>query len=69
MEWDESQHFPMDLMHQLGAQGFLGVLIPEEYDGSGLGYQEYITIITEIAKVCGSIGLSLACLLYTSFLF
>ena len=60
MEWDESQHFPMDLMHQLGAQGFLGILVPEEYDGSGLGYQEYITIITEIAKVCGSIGLSLA---------
>ena len=60
MEWDESQHFPMDLMHQLGQQGFLGILIPEEYDGSGLGYQEYITIITEIAKVCGSIGLSLA---------
>lgn len=60
MEWDESQHFPMELMHQLGDQGFLGVLIPEEYGGSGLGYQEYITIITEIAKVCGSIGLSLA---------
>jgi alkylation response protein AidB-like acyl-CoA dehydrogenase len=60
MEWDESQHFPMDLMHQLGEQGFLGVLIPEEYGGAGLGYQEYITIITEISKVCGSIGLSLA---------
>lgn len=60
MEWDEVQHFPMDLMHQLGDQGFLGVLIPEEYGGSGLGYQEYITIITEISKVCGSIGLSLA---------
>lgn len=60
MEWDESQHFPMDLMHQLGQQGFLGVLVPEEYGGAGLGYQEYITIITEIAKVCGSIGLSLA---------
>ncbi len=60
MEWDESQTFPMDLMHQLGEQGFLGVLVPEEYGGSGLGYQEYITIITEIAKVCGSIGLSLA---------
>jgi alkylation response protein AidB-like acyl-CoA dehydrogenase len=60
MEWDESQHFPMDLMHALGDQGFLGVLIPEEYGGSGLGYHEYITIITEIAKVCGSIGLSLA---------
>lgn len=60
MEWDESQHFPMDLMHQLGDQGFLGVLIPEEYGGSGLGYHEYITIITEISKVCGSIGLSVA---------
>jgi alkylation response protein AidB-like acyl-CoA dehydrogenase len=60
MDWDESQHFPMDLMHQLGEHGFLGVLIPEEYGGSGLGYQEYITIITEISKVCGSIGLSLA---------
>ncbi len=60
MEWDETQHFPIDLMHQLGEQGFLGILVPETYDGSGLGYQEYITIITEIAKVCGSIGLSLA---------
>ncbi|HNA64932.1 MAG TPA: acyl-CoA dehydrogenase family protein, partial [Saprospiraceae bacterium] len=60
MEWDESQHFPVDLMHRLGAQGFLGVLVPQEYGGAGLGYQEYITIIEEIAKVCGSIGLSVA---------
>ena len=60
MKWDESQEFPIDLMHNLGAHGFLGVLVPEKYNGSGLGYQEYITVITEIAKVCGSIGLSLA---------
>jgi alkylation response protein AidB-like acyl-CoA dehydrogenase len=60
MEWDESQYFPMELMHHMGEQGLLGVLVPEEYDGSGLGYQEYITIICEIAKVCGSVGLSLA---------
>lgn len=60
MEWDESQHFPMELMHKLGEHGFLGILIPEEYGGSGMGYQEYITVITEIAKVCGSIGLSMA---------
>lgn len=60
MEWDESQEFPIDLMHKLGAQGFLGVLVPEQYGGSGLGYQEYITVIEEIAKVCGSIGLSVA---------
>jgi acyl-CoA dehydrogenase len=60
MEWDESQHFPIDLMHKLGDQGFLGVLVPEEYNGSGLGYQEYITIIEEITKVDPSIGLSVA---------
>lgn len=60
MEWDETQHFPVDLMHRLGEQGFLGVLVPEQYGGAGLGYQEYITVIEEIAKVCGSIGLSVA---------
>lgn len=60
MEWDEAQFFPMDMFHQMGQHGFLGVLVPEEYGGAGLGYQEYITIIEEIAKVCGSIGLSVA---------
>lgn len=60
MEWDEAQFFPVDLMHKLGEQGFLGVLVPEAYGGSGLNYQAYITVIEEIAKVCGSIGLSLA---------
>jgi alkylation response protein AidB-like acyl-CoA dehydrogenase len=60
MDWDESQHFPMDLMHRLGEQGFLGVLVPEQYGGAGLGYQEYVSIIVEISKVCGSIGLSVA---------
>jgi len=60
MEWDEAQHFPMEVFHAMGDQGFLGVLVPENYGGAGLGYQEYITIIEEIAKVCGSIGLSVA---------
>ncbi len=60
MEWDESQHFPMDMFHEMGKYGFLGVLVPVEYGGSGLGYHEYITVIDEIAKVCGSIGLSVA---------
>jgi alkylation response protein AidB-like acyl-CoA dehydrogenase len=60
MEWDESQHFPKDLFHKAGEYGFMGVLVPEEYGGAGLGYQEYITIIGEMAKVCGSIGLSFA---------
>ncbi len=60
MEWDESQHFPVDLFHKMGEYGFMGVLVPEEYGGSGLGYQEYITVIEEITKVCSSIGLSTA---------
>jgi alkylation response protein AidB-like acyl-CoA dehydrogenase len=60
MEWDESQHFPVDLFHRLGEHGFLGVLVPETYGGAGLGYQEYVTVISEIARVCGSIGLSVA---------
>lgn len=60
MEWDESQHFPIDMFHRMGEHGFLGVLVPEAYGGAGLGYQEYITVIEEIAKVCGSIGLSVA---------
>jgi len=60
MEWDESQEFPIETMHNLGAHGFLGVLVPEKYNGSGLGYQEYISIIEEISKVDSSIGLSVA---------
>ena len=60
MEWDESQYFPVDLFREMGKLGFMGVLVPEEYGGTGLGYQEYVTIIDEISKVCGSIGLSVA---------
>jgi len=60
MEWDEDQIFPIDLFKKLGEQGFMGVLIPSEYGGSGLGYFEYVTVISEIAKICGSIGLSVA---------
>lgn len=60
MEWDESQYFPVDLFHEMGQYGFMGVLVPENYGGSGLGYQAYITIIEEVSKVCGSIGLSVA---------
>jgi alkylation response protein AidB-like acyl-CoA dehydrogenase len=60
MDWDERQHFPIELFHQMGEYGFLGVLVPEAYQGAGLDYQAYITVIEEIAKVCGSIGLSVA---------
>lgn len=59
-EWDETQHFPRKLFRQLGDFGFMGVLVPEQYGGTGLGYDAYITIIDEIAQVCGGIGLSIA---------
>jgi len=60
MEWDESQEFPVHVFKKLGELGLMGVFIPEEYGGSGFGYLEYITVVAEIAKVCGSIGLSVA---------
>lgn len=60
MEWDETQFFPVELFRKMGEQGFMGILVPEVYGGTGFGYQEYITILDEISKVCGSIGLSIA---------
>lgn len=60
MEWDETQEFPVHVFKELGKLGMMGVLVPEEYGGAGLGYFEYNAIIQEIAKVCGSIGLSVA---------
>ena len=60
MEWDESQEFPVQCFKELGKLGMMGVLVPEKYGGAGLTYFEYKTIIEEISKVCGSIGLSLA---------
>jgi alkylation response protein AidB-like acyl-CoA dehydrogenase len=60
MEWDETQEFPLHIFKQLGQLGLMGVLVPEKYGGAGLGYFEYNVVIQEIAKVCGSIGLSLA---------
>jgi alkylation response protein AidB-like acyl-CoA dehydrogenase len=60
MEWDESQFFPRDVFRRLGELGLMGVLVPEEYGGSGMGYAEYKAAIVELAKVCGSVGLSIA---------
>ncbi|MFV5691364.1 acyl-CoA dehydrogenase family protein [Flavobacterium sp. LT1R49] len=60
MEWDEAQTFPVPLFKKLGEMGFMGVLVPEELGGSGLGYHEYITVVEEISKVDPSIGLSVA---------
>ncbi len=60
MEWDETQTFPIATFKNLGELGLMGVLVPEAYGGSGMGYFEYVDVIVEIAKVCGSIGLSVA---------
>ena len=60
MEWDEKQFFPVDLFKKMGELGMMGVFVPEQYGGAGFGYFEYYTIVSEIAKVCGSIGLSVA---------
>jgi alkylation response protein AidB-like acyl-CoA dehydrogenase len=60
MEWDETQKFPVEVFKKLGELGLMGVLVPTEYGGSGLGYFEYVTAVSEIAKVCSSVGLSVA---------
>ncbi len=60
MVWDESQEFPVEVFKKLGELGLMGVLVPSEYGGSGLSYTEYVTAIIELAKICGSIGLSMA---------
>ena len=60
MEWDEAQHFPKELFAKLGALGLTGVIFPEQYGGAGMGYVEYATVIEELARVDGSIGLSIA---------
>ena len=60
MEWDETQEFPVHVFKEMGKLGLMGALVPETYGGAGLGYVEYAAIIVEVAKVCGSVGLSLA---------
>ena len=60
MIWDEHQIFPRDLFKQMGEIGLMGMLVPEQYGGAGLGYIEYKTAIEEVASVCGSVGLSMA---------
>lgn len=60
MTWDETQEFPVTVFKEMGKLGLMGVLVPEEYGGAGLGYLEYVAVIVEVSKVCGSVGLSLA---------
>jgi alkylation response protein AidB-like acyl-CoA dehydrogenase len=60
MEWDESQHFPIELKPKLAELGLMGVLFPEKYGGAGMGYVEYATIIEELSRVDGSVGISIA---------
>ena len=60
MDWDESQHFPKEVLNKSGEYGFMGMLVPEIYGGSGLGYHEYVASIVEISKIDPSIGLSIA---------
>ena len=60
MEWDEAQTFPREVLSRLGSLGFLGILIPQDYEGAGLGYLEYVTVIEELSRIDGSVGLSVA---------
>jgi len=60
MEWDKTQEFPVEVFKKLGELGLMGVLVPQEYGGAGLKYNEYVTVVSEVGKICGGIGLSVA---------
>ena len=59
-QWDHDEHFPVDVMKKMGELGLLGIFVPEEYGGSGFTYDEYVTALIELGKVCGGVGLSVA---------
>ena len=60
LEWDESQHFPVELIPKLAQLGLMGIIFPEDYGGAGMGYVEYVTIVEELSRVDGSVGISVA---------
>jgi hypothetical protein len=60
MEWDEAQHFPMDLLPKLAALGLMGIQFPEEFGGSAMSAVDYCICIEELARVCPAIALSVA---------
>ncbi len=59
-EWDANETFPAETLKELGKLGLMGIFVPEEYGGSGFGYFEYVTALTEVGKICGGLGLSVA---------
>lgn len=59
-QWDDNQEFPIELFKSLGRHGLMGVLVPEKFGGAGMGYHEYVTVISELAKFDPAIGLSVA---------
>jgi len=60
LEWDEAAHFPQEILPKLAEMGLLGVIFPEEYGGAGLGYVEYATVVEELSRVDGAVGLTVA---------
>jgi alkylation response protein AidB-like acyl-CoA dehydrogenase len=60
LEWDEASHFPQEILPKLAEMGLLGVIFPEEYGGAGLGYMEYATVVEELSRVDGAVGLTVA---------
>ena len=59
-DWDETQHFPTEIIPKLAGLGLMGILFPEDYGGAGLGPVEYAIVVEEIARVDPSVALSLA---------
>ena len=59
-EWDQNATFPAEIIPRLSELGLMGIIFPEQYSGGGLGYVEYATAIEELARVDGSVALTVA---------
>jgi alkylation response protein AidB-like acyl-CoA dehydrogenase len=57
MEWDEAQHFPIEIVPKMAEMGMLGAIIPTDFNGAGLSYPEYVVVVEELSRIDGSVGL------------
>ncbi len=58
--WDDQQHFPDEILRRMGEIGLMGVMVPEEYGGAGLGALELATVIEELGRVDPAVALAVA---------
>jgi acyl-CoA dehydrogenase len=59
-ERDRSHEFPDEIVAEMGEMGLLGMLVPEEYGGTGLDLLSYVVAVEELARVCPSVAVTMS---------